>query len=84
MYGRISFLSNTKRVGDRSEIRVIAALVEAGYTVMLPFTRRSRIFRSVLPRDGCSIRGARGGRTVSGIVAHRCDAESSEQEDPMG
>ena len=42
MYGRISFLRDTKRIGDIAEMRVMCALVKAGFRVLIPFGENQR------------------------------------------
>ncbi|HET9031054.1 MAG TPA: group I intron-associated PD-(D/E)XK endonuclease [Candidatus Aquilonibacter sp.] len=51
MDDRISFLRDTKRIGDIAEMRIMAACAEAGYHVLVPFGENRR-YDIVLERDG--------------------------------
>ncbi|MBV8639438.1 MAG: hypothetical protein JO322_15270 [Candidatus Eremiobacteraeota bacterium] len=73
MYGRISFLRNTKLVGDISEIKVAAALVEAGYRVFFPFGENHRYDLLAEDQSGSFHRiQVKTGRIRSGTVVFKC------------
>jgi hypothetical protein len=72
MYGRISFLRNTKRVDDISEARVIAALVEAGFQLLLPFGENHR-YDIAIDFEGKFYRvQVKSGRVRGGVVEFNC------------
>ena len=68
MNGRISFLRDTKRIGDVSEVTVLAALVREGYRVLQPYGENSR-YDLVIERDGVFSRvQVKTGRLRNGAV----------------
>jgi len=82
MYGRISFLRNTKLIGDISEIKIAAALVEAGYRVFFPFGENHRYDLLAEDESGSFHRiQVKTGRLRSGVIVFRC---YSVHETPKG
>ncbi len=82
MYGRVSFLRNTKLVGDISEIKVAAALVEAGYRVFYPFGENHRYDLLAEDESGSFHRiQVKTGRIRSGAIVFKC---YSVHETPEG
>ena len=72
MIGRISFLRNTKFVGDVSEAKVIAAFVEAGYSVSIPFGENHR-YDLIVERDNVLSRvQVKTGRLHNGAIVFNC------------
>jgi hypothetical protein len=72
MYGRISFLRDTKQVGDIAEARVIAALVEAGFQLLLPFGENRR-YDVAIDFEGKLYRvQVKSGRVRRGTVEFNC------------
>ncbi|MBV8639106.1 MAG: hypothetical protein JO322_13595 [Candidatus Eremiobacteraeota bacterium] len=72
MYGRISFLRDTKRVRDIAEARVIAALVEAEFQLLLPFGENHR-YDIAIDLEGRFYRvQVKSGRVRRGVIEFNC------------
>jgi hypothetical protein len=83
MYGRISFLRNTKRVGDISEAKVLAAFVEAGYFVSIPFGE-NQLYDLVVEMDDCSLARVqiKTGRLREGAIIFNCYSSHAHRNGP--
>jgi hypothetical protein len=68
MQPRISFLRDTKQIGAVSELRVMAALAEAGYRILVPYGEQCR-YDIAIERDGRFQRvQVKTGRVRRGVV----------------
>lgn len=72
MFGRVSFLRDTKRVGDIAEARVIAALVEAGFKLLLPFGENHRYDIAIDVEGSFHRIQVKSGRVRRGVVLFNC------------
>jgi hypothetical protein len=71
---------NTKLVGDTSELRVLAALVEAGYRVWLPFGENHRA-DIVMEDDARRLYRVqvKTGRLRGGVIAYSCSSSHAHR-----
>ncbi len=73
---------DTKRIGDRSEIEVMAALNRAGYGVFVPFGENHR-FDLVAYKDGTLLRiQVKTGRLRRGAILFACWSSHSHRNGP--
>ncbi len=78
----ISFLRDTKRVGDFSEVMVIAALSRAGYIVSLPLGENHR-YDLIVDKDGVLSRvQVKTGRVRNGAMIFNCHSCHSHRNGP--
>jgi len=82
MIGRISFLRNTKFVGDVSEAKVIAAFVEAGYSVSIPFGENHRYDLVVELGNVLSRVQVKTGRVRKGAIIFNCSSSHTHRNGP--
>jgi hypothetical protein len=76
----VSFLRDAKRVGDFSEVMLIAALSRAGYIVSLPLGESHR-YDLIVDRDGVLSRvQVKTGRLRKGAVVFSCHSSHGEVE----
>jgi PD-(D/E)XK endonuclease len=70
---------DTKRVGDASEACVLAALVKAGYSVLLPFGENHRY--DLVIDDGRRLQRVqvKTGRLRRGVVAYSCSSSHTHR-----
>jgi hypothetical protein len=63
---------NTKRIGDISEARVLAKLVDAGYEVLIPFGENHRYDLVIDDGERLSRIQVKTGRLHGGVIAFSC------------
>ncbi len=70
---------DTKRIGDRSEAKVLAALVDAGYSVSVPFGENHRY--DLIIDDGCTLSRVqiKTGRLRGGVIAYSCSSSHAHR-----
>jgi hypothetical protein len=73
---------DTKRIGDRSEIEVMAGLNRAGYAVFVPFGENHR-FDLIASKDGTLSRvQVKTGRLRRGVILFACWSSHSHRKGP--
>jgi hypothetical protein len=70
---------DTKRIGDRSEIEVLAALAQAGYLVSVPFGENQR-YDLIAEKNNVLIRvQVKTGRLTNGAIMFKCVSTHSHR-----
>lgn len=70
---------DTKRVGDRSEAKVLAALIDAGYDVSVPFGENQRY--DLIIDDGSALFRVqvKTGRLRDGVIIYNCSSSHAHR-----